>query len=332
MGPDAPLMARSSSPSTSSVAVASADEPLRQRSLVAALALSLRPHQWTKNLVVFAGLVFGDRRLEASAAGSAVVAFVVFCLLSGVVYLINDVRDREADRLHPTKRHRPVASGALSPTAAVAVAVALTAVALAAAFILLPVAFGLVATAYVVLLGLYSTSVKHLVVLDVLTIAVGFVLRAWGGAVAVEVMVGHWLLLLTLLLALFLGLSKRRAELVTLADRASAHRPSLGEYSSPLLDQMISIVAASTLLAYALYTIDPQTVANFGTDRLLWTFPFPLYGILRYLYLVHQREAGGDPAELLLKDGPMLLCVALWGVAVLAIVYGPWIMPALMAG
>jgi 4-hydroxybenzoate polyprenyltransferase len=181
-----------------------------------------------------------------------------------------------------------------------------------------------VAGLYVVLLGLYSTTLKHVVILDVLTIAFGFVLRAWAGAIAVDVVMSHWLLLLTLLLALFIGLSKRRAELVSLAGDASEHRRSLAEYSPNLLDQMIGIATASTLLAYALYTIDPETVAKFGTDRLLWTFPFPLYGILRYLYLVHQRDGGGDPAELLLTDRPLLACVALWGLAVLLIVYAPW--------
>jgi 4-hydroxybenzoate polyprenyltransferase len=288
------------------------------------LVLSLRPNQWTKNLIVFAGLIFGQRLLDATAVVSAGLAFVVFCLLSGVVYLVNDVRDREADRLHPVKSRRPIASGAVAPSVALGMAVVLTAVALGLAFLTISVPFGLVATSYVVLLALYSMSLKHLVILDVLTIAVGFVLRAWGGAVAVHVSVSHWLLILTLLLALFLGLSKRRAELVALADGARGHRRSLAEYSPYLLDQMISVVTASTLVAYAFYTIDPETVAKFGTDRLLWTVPFPLYGIFRYLYLVHQREGGGNPSEMLLTDRPLLGCVALWGAAVVLILYGPW--------
>jgi 4-hydroxybenzoate polyprenyltransferase len=300
------------------------------RSFATALLFSLRPHQWTKNLIVFAALVFGERRMDLTAVLSAGITFAVFCALSGVVYLINDVRDREADRLHPVKRWRPIASGALAPGAALTAAACLAAVSLTAAFAL-STAVGVVAGLYVVLLGLYSTSLKHIVILDVLTIAFGFVLRAWAGAVAVEVVMSHWLLLLTLLLALFVGLSKRRAELVSLADDAKEHRRSLAEYTPYLLDQMISIATASTLLAYALYTIDPQTVAKFGTDRLLWTFPFPLYGILRYLYLVHQREGGGDPAELLLTDRPLLACVALWAVAVLLIVYAPWATLPLLA-
>jgi 4-hydroxybenzoate polyprenyltransferase len=158
----------------------------------------------------------------------------------------------------------------------------------------------------------------------VLTLSGGFVLRALGGAVAVGVEFSHWLLLLTLLLALFLALSKRRAELVALADGATAHRRILAEYSPYLLDQMIGVVTASTLLAYAFYTISAETVQKFGTDRLLWTVPFPLYGIFRYLYLVHQRAGGGNPSETLLEDRPILLCVALWGASVILILYGPW--------
>ncbi|HEY7474230.1 MAG TPA: UbiA prenyltransferase family protein, partial [Vicinamibacterales bacterium] len=201
--------------------------------------------------------------------------------------------------------------------------VVLGAAALLAAF-WINLEFGIVALAYVTLLTLYSVSLKHHVILDVLTIAGGFVLRALGGAVAIDVRFSHWLLLLMLLLALFLALSKRRAELVMLADDAKGHRPSLAEYSPYLLDQMIGVVTASTLLAYAFYTIAPETVARFGTDRLLWTVPFPLYGIFRYLYLVHQRAGGGNPSELLATDRPLLACVALWGLAVIAILYGPW--------
>ena len=291
------------------------------RSAALHLLSSLRPSQWTKNLIVFAGLIFGLRLGDPGAVLRAVAAFAVFCVLSGVVYLINDVRDRESDRIHPVKSRRPIASGALSPRIALTAAVSLAATGVAAAF-MVNEAFGLVATVYLVLLGLYSSSLKHIVILDVLTIAAGFVLRAIGGAVAVEVEFSNWLLLLTLLLALFLALSKRRAELVTLAESARGHRKSLGEYSPYLLDQMIGVVTASTLLAYAFYTIAPETVEKFGTDRLLWTVPFPLYGIFRYLYLVHQREGGGNPSEALLTDRPLLACVALWVGAVTVILYG----------
>jgi 4-hydroxybenzoate polyprenyltransferase len=292
-------------------------------STAAPLIRSLRPGQWTKNLLVFAGLIFGEKLLDPNAAGRAAAAFGIFCLLSSTVYLVNDVRDREADRLHPVKAKRPIASGALGVSTAVAAAVLLAAVSAGAAF-WLSYTFGLVALAYLGLLTAYSFVLKHVVIVDVLVLAGGFVLRAAAGAVAVGVDFSHWLLLLTLLGALFLALSKRRAELVALAGGAGAHRKSLAQYSPYLLDQMIGVVTASTLLAYAFYTIHPETVAKFGTDRLLWTVPFPLYGIFRYLYLVHQREGGGNPSDTLLDDRPILACVALWGLAVIAIVYGPW--------
>ena len=298
-----------------------AAERLGGRSVLLQVVHSLRPSQWTKNVFVFAGLIFGLQLGNPTAVWRAVAAFGVFCLLSGVVYLFNDIRDREADRLHPVKSRRPIASGALKPSHAALAAGVLSVIAIAAAFAL-GSRFGLVATTYLLLLGLYSASLKHIVIVDVLTIAAGFVLRAIGGVVVVGVEFSHWLLLLMLLGALFLALSKRRAEIVTLAEDARGHRRILAEYSPYLLDQMISVVTASTLLAYAFYTIDPGTVEKFGTDRLLWTVPFPLYGILRYLYLVHQREGGGNPSEVLLTDRPILACVALWGAAVILILYG----------
>jgi len=182
--------------------------------------------------------------------------------------------------------------------------------------------FGAVAATYVVLQVLYSGPLKHLVIIDVLTIAIGFVLRAAGGAIAIDVPISHWLLILTILLALFLALAKRRHELVLLADDATRHRPILEEYSPYLLDQMIAVVTASTLISYVIYTISPETVQKFQTDYLGLTLPFPLYGIFRYLYLVHQKEGGGSPSDMLLNDRPLLACVALWAVAVAAIIYG----------
>jgi 4-hydroxybenzoate polyprenyltransferase len=286
-----------------------------------ALLISLRPHQWTKNLVVFAALIFGERLLDRPSAARAIAAFAVFCALSSAVYLLNDLADRDSDRRHPLKRHRPIASGALPTRSAWLAGTLLVVAALSAAFVI-GAAFGGVATAYFILQGLYSGPLKHVVIIDVLTIAAGFVLRAVAGAVAVAVPISHWLLLMTLLLALFLALSKRRHELTLLADGATEHRRILGEYSPYLLDQMISVVTASTLVAYAFYTISPETTAKFGTDLLSLTLPFPLYGIFRYLYLVHRKEQGGSPSDLLLADRPLLACVALWGLAVVAIIYG----------
>jgi 4-hydroxybenzoate polyprenyltransferase len=306
--------------SSESPAVGAPPGGVRGRSVVALLIRSLRPEQWTKNLIVFAGLLFGLQLGNESAVVRTLVAFAVFCGLSGVVYVVNDICDRDADRRHPLKARRPIASGELSPAIAGSVAAVLAAGALAVAFAL-GTGFGLVALAYLALQSLYSGPLKHIVIVDVLTIAAGFVLRAAAGAVVVGVPISRWLLVVTTLLALFLALSKRRHELVLLAGGAVEHRPILGEYSPYLLDQMISVVTASTLVAYIFYCISPETVQKFGTDLLGLTIPFPLYGIFRYLYLVHRREGGGNPSQMLLNDFPLLLCVGLWVVAVVVIVY-----------
>jgi 4-hydroxybenzoate polyprenyltransferase len=297
--------------------IRTADAPL-----VRSLVRSLRPSQWTKNLIIFGGLLFGQRLFDLASVLYASAAFVVFCALSGVVYLLNDVADREADRKHPLKRHRPIASGALPASVALVAAAIIGAAAIGAAF-WLRFDFGLFAAAYVALLAFYSGPLKHVVIIDVLTIAIGFVLRAAAGAVVIEVPISNWLLVVTILGALFLALSKRRHELVLLGDEATSHRASLQEYSPYLLDQMISVVTASTLVAYAFYTISAETVEKFHTNHLGLTLPFLLYGIFRYLYLVHQREGGGSPAEMLLNDRPLLACVALWALAVALIIYGP---------
>jgi 4-hydroxybenzoate polyprenyltransferase len=299
-----------------------APPPAASSPVALSLLWSLRPSQWTKNFIIFAALLFGQRLFDVRSLLYSSAAFAIFCALSGVVYLINDVADREADRRHPVKMHRAIASGALSVPLALGTALLLGLAALTAAF-LLGQLFGVLAACYVGLLALYSGPLKHIVIIDVLTIAIGFVLRAAAGAVAIEVPISHWLYVLTILLALFLALSKRRHELVLLADRATGHRRILEEYSPYLLDQMISVVTASTLVAYAFYTVSPETVSKFGTDMLGLTLPFPLYGIFRYLYLVHQKEGGGSPAEMLSTDRPLLLCVALWAVAVAIIIYGP---------
>jgi 4-hydroxybenzoate polyprenyltransferase len=293
------------------------------RSVAFNLLISVRPGQWTKNLLVFAGLLFGRRLLDPVAVADALGAFGVFCGLSSAVYLINDIADRESDRSHPLKARRPIASGALSVAAATAAAAAiLSAAALGA--VSLGRWFTSVAIAYVLLQALYSGWLKHIVIIDVLTLAIGFVLRAVAGAVAVNVEISHWLLVCTVLLALFVALAKRRHEIVLLAGDAPAHRPILGEYSPYLLDQMIAVVTASTLIAYIFYTVSPETQVKFGTPWLGLTIPFPLYGIFRYLYLVHRREGGGSPADLLLTDRPLLICVALWAVVVALIIYRPF--------
>jgi 4-hydroxybenzoate polyprenyltransferase len=317
--------------STSSPVAASgtADNAVPGRSFALHLLLSLRPAQWSKNLLVLAGLFFGaaDRRsgvqlFDTVAVLDAISAFAVFCVLSGVVYIVNDIADRDSDRQHPLKSQRPIASGALPVPIAIGAAIVLGAGGLVAAYAIDP-AFAVVGAAYLALQLLYSFALKHIVIIDVLALAIGFVLRAAGGAVAVHVEISHWLLVCTILLALFVALAKRRHEIVLLADGAANHRPILGEYSPYLLDQMIGVVTASTLISYVFYTISPETQAKFGTAWLGVTIPFPLYGIFRYLYLVHQREGGGSPADLLLTDRPLLACVALWALTVALIIYHP---------
>jgi len=270
---------------------------------------------------VFAGLVFAQQ-LFTAAAVVALAAFVVFCGLSGAVYLFNDVADRDRDQRHPTKRYRPIAAGRLGPGVAVAVGVALVVAGLGGAFAI-NVAFALVALTYVTLLLAYSVWLKHIVIVDVLVVAGGFTLRAAAGALAIDVEISAWLLICTIQMALFLALGKRRHEYIALAGGAERHRPILHEYSEGLLDQMIAVVTASTVTAYALYTMSPETVAKFHTHLLPATLPFVLYGIFRYLYLLYRKQLGGNPSDLFLSDRALLVNSVLWILTVLLIVYGP---------
>jgi 4-hydroxybenzoate polyprenyltransferase len=284
------------------------------------LVTSLRPHQWTKNLVVFAALALSKHLFEAGPLARSVAAFLIFCGLSGAVYLVNDVTDLERDRLHPRKSLRPIASGALSPRSALWASGVLQVVCLGLSWALSP-SFAACALAYLVLNLLYSLKLKEVVIVDVLCLSMGFVLRAVAGGAVVMVEISDWLLVCTFLLALFLSLSKRRHELTSLSDSASDHRRILAEYSPYLLDQMISVVTASCVTAYVFYTLARETREKYQTDKLSWTIPFVLYGIFRYLYLVHQKEQGGSPTDILLTDRPLLVDVALWGAAIVVIVY-----------
>jgi 4-hydroxybenzoate polyprenyltransferase len=293
------------------------------RSTAASLFVSLRPDQWTKNLIVFAALIFAVKLLDPAATAKAAAAFLIFCGLSGAVYLINDVADREQDRLHPIKKMRPIASGDLSPSAALIAAVVLSAIALTVAFWLRP-AFGVAAAAYLALFVVYTRSLKHIVVLDVMTIAIGFVLRAVAGGLVISVHISNWLLVCTMLGALFLGLAKRRHEITLLAGGAGGHRRILEEYDPYLLDQMIGVVAAATMVAYIIYCASPETHAFFGTEWMVLTTPFPIYGLFRYLYLVHRKAGGGSPSDMLLEDRPLLACVLLWGITSVVIIYRPF--------
>lgn len=292
------------------------------RSVLSGLIRSLRPQQWTKNLFVLAALPFGLKLFDPAAVALALAAFVVFCALSGVVYLVNDLFDREADRLHPVKRLRPIAAGVVSPGTATTAAAVIAAGALGAAAWIGP-RFAVASAAYLALFAFYSRWFKHMVIIDVLSIAIGFVLRTYAGAVAIHVPVSDWLLVCTVLLALFLGLSKRRHEITLLAEGAASHRRILDEYNPYLLDQMIGVVTASTLMAYIIYCTSADTVERFGTHNLVLTIPFPIYGILRYLYLVHRRDGGGNPSELLITDRPLLICVGLWGLVTTLVIYRP---------
>ena len=244
-------------------------------------------------------------------------------MLSGVVYLVNDLVDRDADRRHPIKSRRPIASGDLAPGTAATWAALLGTAAVAAATWLSPL-FGLIAATYLGLFAAYSRWLKHVVILDVLSIAIGFALRATGGGIVIHEPVSEWLLVCTILLALVLGLGKRRHEITLLAAGASGHRRILDEYTHYLLDQMIGVVTASTLMAYIIYVTSPDTVERFGTHLLVLTVPFPIYGILRYLYLVHRKDGGGNPSELLIADRPLLICVALWGLVTATVIYRPF--------
>jgi 4-hydroxybenzoate polyprenyltransferase len=292
------------------------------RGRFASLFHTARPEQWTKNLLVFAGLIFAGRLFDLDATARALGAFAIFCGLSAAAYLLNDVIDRKADQQHPLKRSRPIASGELSVATALTAAGLIGAAALLSAFAL-SLQFALSALAYLVLCVGYSVVLKHIVILDVLTIAAGFVLRSIAGAVVLSVPFSSWLLVCTTLLALFLALSKRRHELMLLGDNATWHRRILQEYSPYLLDQMISVVTASTLIAYSVYATSADTAARLGTSRLGFTIPFVLYGIFRYLYLVHQKSGGGSPSAMLLTDKPLLACVALWTASVVLLLYSP---------
>jgi 4-hydroxybenzoate polyprenyltransferase len=285
------------------------------------VVVSLRPGQWTKNVLVFAGLVFGQK-LFTSSSWVALAAFAIFCGLSGAIYLLNDIADRDRDSRHPVKRNRPIASGGLSIRIGGGVALVLLATGLAAGA-WLSTAFTLVAIAYIVLLGAYSVWLKHVVIIDVLAVAAGFVLRAAAGAIAVDVKISGWLLICTILISLFLALGKRRHEYLTLAGEAGHHRPVLMQYSPGLLDQMIAVVTASTVTAYGLYTMASETVAKFNTEFLPATLVFVLYGIFRYLYLLYRCHQGGNPSELLLNDRALMVNLIGWVAAVILIIYGP---------
>ena len=305
--------------------------PARGSAMLLELLRAMRPRQWIKNVFVFAALAFSEDRLWTRPLSVLLVVgtFALFCMAAGAIYLINDVVDIEKDRAHPKKRNRPLASGRLRPGIAVAAAVALMLVVLPGAYVLDSLDqqgadFGLlgVILAYILIQGLlYTYLLKNIVIIDIFTIAAGFVLRAVAGAVVLDIPISSWLLICMGLLALFLGLGKRRAELVLLEDGATEHRRILDEYSVPMLDQLISIVTAATIIAYTLFSTAAPTLKHAPYPAMLLTVPFVVYGIFRYVYLIHHHRGGGSPEELVFKDKPLALDIVLYGLMVLALLF-----------
>jgi 4-hydroxybenzoate polyprenyltransferase len=300
--------------------------PALKRELLPAWLRLLRPHQWLKNGFVFVGLLFGHAWTDPLKLSQALAAFAAFCLLASAVYVMNDLIDREQDRLHPKKKHRPLAAGTVSVTAAVVLATACLLGGMAVAWLFAGSA-PWIFLAYVVMNLAYSLGLKHVVILDVFIIAAGFMLRLLAGTLGLGIAPSHWLLLCGLMLTLFLGFAKRRAELDALLDESASHRRVLEHYTAPMLDQFIGIVAAATVISYALYTVSAETVALHGTRGLIATVPLVLYGMLRYLWRLHARGGGGDPARELLTDPHLLVVTAAWLLLVLALLGGA-IMPA----
>jgi 4-hydroxybenzoate polyprenyltransferase len=289
------------------------------------LLAALRPRQWTKNAVVFAAFMFatGDAAQPVTLHDlwRVVGAFVCFCTVASGVYLLNDVRDREEDRAHPQKRHRPIAAGTLPVGRAVVAAGFLLAAGLTGGWLLEP-QLGAILLAYTALQFLYTLILRQVALVDLILVALGFVLRAVAGAVVIRVDISHWLLVCTFLLALFLILCKRRQEKAAADTEERASRHSVRTYTLPLLDQLMGVTAAATLVSYTIYTLSPETLEKFGTDRLSWTLPFVVFGIFRYLDLAYRRGLGERPEEVLLTDLPLLLDVFLYGVTVLVILFG----------
>ena len=285
------------------------------------IVASMRLQQWIKNLFIFAALVFSANLFNAGDIILTVEGFFIFCLTASGVYLFNDVVDIERDKLHPIKSKRALPSGKLSKQAAISASAFLLLVGFITAYGL-KAEFGIILLSYIVINVLYTYQLKRVVILDVMTIAAGFVLRVVAGAVLINVPTSEWLIICMILLSLFLGFSKRRHEIKILENSANTHRSVLQHYSPYFLDQMIGIVTATTVMSYALYTISEETVNKFGTKHLIYTVPFVLYGIFRYLYLVHKKDEGGDPTRLVVTDIPLLCNIILWIITVSIIIYG----------
>lgn len=281
---------------------------------------ALRPHQWVKNAFVFAALVFSRHLTHTDYGLRTLAIFGAFCVLASAIYLINDVADYERDRIHPKKSLRPIASGALSRTHAVVLALLLAPVGLAVGFHL-NAPTGAVLATYAVMNLAYSVWLKHFVLLDVFMIALGFLFRVTAGAFAIEVDISVWLLICTFFISLFLAFCKRRHELESLGEDAISHRGNLAHYSLQFIDKMVAALASMTVMSYALYTIDPRTVEKVGTNGLVLTVPLVLFGTFRYLYLVHLHQKGGSPTEVVLTDRGMQVIIALYLAVAIGLIY-----------
>ncbi len=279
-----------------------------------------RPTQWTKNLIVFAGIIFAQHLLNLNDLVRVGETFFIFCLLVSGNYIINDIFDAFEDRQHPNKRKRPIAAGLISPYSASRVGSILIVIAIIWAYFADRGLF-LIATIYLLLMIGYSFYLKHIVIIDVIVLSFGFVLRAIAGVIVIDVEISSWLLICTILLSLFLAISKRRYEFTLLEETAAHHRPSLAHYSPVLLDQMISIVASASIVAYCLYTLSPETIEKFNTKDLSFTIPFVIYGIFRYLYITYKRKMADAPERALFRDLPLLIDVILWIVVCIVIIY-----------
>ena len=288
--------------------------------MIKTLFRALRVYQWSKNLLVFAALVFAQQLHVSGQAFRSLIAFGAFCAASSAMYLLNDIADVENDRVHPEKRTRPVASGAMSIPAAIVIAIILLIASGAFAFVL-GERFALILAAYAALVGAYSLGLKRVVIVDVLVVSMGFVIRAMAGAIALDVSFSNWLAVCTMFMALFLGFSKRRHEINLLDHKALKHREVLGSYSVAYLDAVNVIVAGGAIITYTIYTCSTEVVQRLGTDKLYLTLPLVIYGLFRYLYLVHHDLDGGDPSSTLLKDRSLTITVALWGLACIGIIY-----------
>jgi len=296
------------------------DEDPRVITKLKHVIVSMRPGQWVKNLFIFAGLIFSGNLFRPEVLIRVSNGFILFSLVASSIYIFNDIIDLEFDRAHPEKKNRPVAAGLLSVPAAYTGAIVLALAGLIGALTLDRVFFAILLS-YLIINFAYTIKVKKMVILDIMCIASGFVLRVLAGTELAEVMPSDWLILCTIMLSLFLGFSKRRHELATTGTDVLSHRKVLGQYSLSLLDQMIAVATACTVMSYALYTVSPQTVSRFGTRNLVFSIPFVIYGIYRYLYLIHQKNMGGNPTRELVSDIPLLINALLWALLVVLIIY-----------